>query len=131
MIKIDEGKLKEGVLGLVMAVVEIIRDALQNQATHRMESGRLAAEEIERLGQALADLERDPERIGVVLFARPYNGFVEEAHKGIPHKFASRGIMVIPLDFLRLKDQPSKRHMYWGMGQRMMAAARLLESRFF
>ena len=57
MIKIDEGKLKEGVLGLVMAVVEIIRDALQNQATHRMESGGLAAEEIERLGQALADLD--------------------------------------------------------------------------
>jgi len=57
MIKIDEGKLKEGVLGLVMAVVEIIRDALQNQATRRMDSGRLAAEEIERLGQALADLD--------------------------------------------------------------------------
>ncbi len=57
MIKIDEGKLKEGVLGLVMAVVEIIRDALQSQATQRMDSGRLAAEEIERLGQALADLD--------------------------------------------------------------------------
>ena len=57
MIKIDEGKLKEGVLGLVMAVVEIIRYALQTQATRRMESGRLAAEEIERLGQALADLD--------------------------------------------------------------------------
>ncbi len=57
MIKIDEGKLKEGVLGLVMAVVEIIRDALQNQATRRMDSGRLADEEIERLGQALADLD--------------------------------------------------------------------------
>jgi len=57
MIKIDEGKLKEGVLGLVMAVVEIIRDALQSQATRRMESGRLAEEEIERLGRALADLD--------------------------------------------------------------------------
>lgn len=57
MIKIDEGKLKEGVLGLVMAVVEIIRDALQSQATRRMESGTLAEEEIERLGRALADLD--------------------------------------------------------------------------
>jgi len=57
MIKIDEGKLKEGVLGLVMAVVEIIRDALQSQATRRMESGKLAEEEIERLGRALADLD--------------------------------------------------------------------------
>ena len=57
MIKIDEGKLKEGVLGLVMAVVEVIRDALQNQAHRRMESGSLAAEEIERLGRALANLD--------------------------------------------------------------------------
>lgn len=57
MIKIDEGKLKDGVLGLVMAVVEIIRDALQSQATRRMESDGLADEEIERLGRALADLD--------------------------------------------------------------------------
>jgi hypothetical protein len=57
MIKIDEEKLKDGVLGLVMAVVEIIRDALQNQATRRMESGNLTDEEVERLGRALADLD--------------------------------------------------------------------------
>jgi len=57
MIKIEEEKLKNGVLGLVMAVVEIIRDALQNQATRRMESGSLTDEEVERLGRALADLD--------------------------------------------------------------------------
>ena len=57
MIDIDEENLKSGVLGLVMAVVEILRDALQNQATRRMESGRLRDEEIERLGRAMADLD--------------------------------------------------------------------------
>lgn len=57
MIKIEQEKLKDGVLGLVMAVVEVIRDALQNQATRRMESGNLADEEVERLGRALADLD--------------------------------------------------------------------------
>ena len=50
--------------------------------------------------QTLKALESDPEKFAVVLFARPYNGFVEEAHMGIPHKFASRGITVMPLDFL-------------------------------
>ena len=29
-------------------------------------------------------------------------GFAEEAHMGTPHKFASRGITVMPLDFLDL-----------------------------
>ena len=57
MINIDEDNLKSGVLGLVMAVVEILRDALQNQATRRMESGGLSEDEVERLGQALSDLD--------------------------------------------------------------------------
>ena len=57
MINIDEDNLKNGVLGLVLAVVEILRDALQNQATRRIESGALTEEEVERLGAALADLD--------------------------------------------------------------------------
>lgn len=57
MIKIDEENLKTGVLGLVMAVVEILRDALRNQATSRMESNGLTGEEVERLGRALAALD--------------------------------------------------------------------------
>ena len=57
MIHIDEDNLKHGVLGLVLAVVEILRDALQNQATRRIESGSLSDEEVERLGAALADLD--------------------------------------------------------------------------
>jgi len=77
--------------------------------------------------QTLATLESDPQRFAVVLFSRPYNGFVEEAHKGIPNKFASRGITVIPLDFLDLEEEHSKRHMYWGMGKLIMKAARVVE----
>jgi len=57
MIDINEDNLKNGVLGLVLAVVEILRDALQNQATRRIESGGLTEQEVERLGVALADLD--------------------------------------------------------------------------
>ena len=77
--------------------------------------------------QALAELESRPDRFGVVIFSRPYNGFAEEAHMGIPHKFASRGFMVIPMDFLDLEKERSKRHMYWGMGKLLMKAARRVE----
>jgi predicted CoA-substrate-specific enzyme activase len=77
--------------------------------------------------QTLATLESDPQKFAIILFSRPYNGFVEEAHMGIPHKFASRGITVIPLDFLDLEEEHSKRHMYWGMGKRILKAARLVE----
>lgn len=57
MIDIREDNLKQGVLGLVMAVVEIIRDALRTQALRRVEGKTLTDEETERLGRALMDLD--------------------------------------------------------------------------
>ena len=57
VLDIDEKSLKQGVLGLVIALVEIIQDALKLQAMRRMEGGSLTEEEMERLGQALMDLD--------------------------------------------------------------------------
>ena len=85
------------------------------------------AEMIRTGEKILQQLETDPDRIAVVIFARPYNGFVEEAHMGIPHKLASRGILVLPYDFLSLDHEPSKEHMYWGMGQRILQVARKIK----
>jgi hypothetical protein len=56
-INIDEKNLKYGVLGLVIALVEVIRDALKIQAFRRMEGGALSEEESERLGEALLELD--------------------------------------------------------------------------
>ena len=63
MINIDEKNLKHGVLGLVLALVEIIRDALKLQAVRRVKSGRLTEEEIGRLGKALSELDKAIEEI--------------------------------------------------------------------
>jgi len=57
VVDIDEKSLKYGVLGLVIALVEIIKDALKLQAIKRMEGGSLTEEEMERLGQALMELD--------------------------------------------------------------------------
>ena len=57
VVDIDEKSLKHGVLGLVIALVEIIKDALNLQAIRRMEGGSLTEEEMERLGEALMDLD--------------------------------------------------------------------------
>ena len=63
VVDIDEKNLKHGVLGLVIALVEIIRDALNLQAIKRMEGGSLTEEEMERLGQALMELDAAIEEI--------------------------------------------------------------------
>ena len=63
VLNIDEKNMKHGVLGLVLALVEIIRDALKTQAVKRMEGGSLTEEEVERLGSALMDLDKAVEQI--------------------------------------------------------------------
>lgn len=57
VLDINEENLKAGVLGLVVALIEIIKDALKSQAVKRMEGGSLTEEEVERLGRALRELD--------------------------------------------------------------------------
>ena len=56
LIDIDEKDLKHGLLGLVIALVEIIKEALELQAIRRMEGSGLTEAEVERLGEAHMDL---------------------------------------------------------------------------
>ncbi len=84
--------------------------------------------EMKKIGETvIAQLETKPDSLGVVIFSRPYNGMVEEAHMGIPHKLASRGVQVIPMDFLPVDDEPVKDHMYWAMGQLILKAAQYVK----
>jgi hypothetical protein len=64
-INLDEDNLKDGLLGLVVALVEIIQELLERQALRRMESGRLSDAETERLGEALYELQEALEKIKV------------------------------------------------------------------
>jgi predicted CoA-substrate-specific enzyme activase len=75
----------------------------------------------------LADLEAHPERVAVVYFGHPYSAFADEANKGVPSKFASRGIELIPFDFLLYEDEENFRDTYWEMGQRIIKAARIVK----
>ena len=62
-INLDEKNMKQGVMGLVLVLVEIIRDTLRLQAMKRIEGERLTDDEIERLGCALEALDNAIEQI--------------------------------------------------------------------
>lgn len=62
-INLDENNLKQGLMCLVVALVDIIKDVLKHQAVRRMESGGLSESEIERLGKALMEIDKEVENI--------------------------------------------------------------------
>ncbi|GLK71401.1 gas vesicle protein K [Ancylobacter dichloromethanicus] len=56
-IDIDPEKVEQGLVKLVLMLVETVRQVVERQAIRRVEGGTLSEEEIERLGLALLRLE--------------------------------------------------------------------------
>jgi len=78
------------------------------------EVGRKALEQAAATGQP-----------AVVLFGRSYNAFPGFANMGIPHKFASRGILVLPYDMLDHDQDEPIPSMHWAAGMGILKAARV------
>ena len=57
-IDVDPDDVERGLSGLVLGLVELLRQVLERQAVRRMEEGTLTDDEIERVGVALMRLEK-------------------------------------------------------------------------
>ena len=57
-IDIDPDDVERSLAGLVLGLVELLRQVLERQAVRRMEGGTLSEDEIERVGLALMRLEK-------------------------------------------------------------------------
>ena len=57
-IDLDPDDIERGLAGLVLTLVESLRQVLERQAIRRMEGGTLSDDEVERVGLALMRLEQ-------------------------------------------------------------------------
>ncbi len=86
-------------------------------------------EEFKEIGEnIISELEKDKEKIALVLFGRSYNSYAMEANMNIPHKISSKNIMIIPHDFLPDYIKDSYDNMYWHSGQQILSAARFVKN---
>jgi hypothetical protein len=56
-IELEPGKIEQGMLKLVLAVVELLRQVMEKQAMRRIDAGGLAEEDIDRLGTSFMQME--------------------------------------------------------------------------
>lgn len=113
------------------ALLKVARSLGHSRARGReaFAAARAAQEEFLAAGDraGLEFLSRlEGEEFGVVILGRPYNAYVSEAHMGIPQKFASRGIPVVPVDYLPLTLSAAEKSMYWSAGKTMLQGARFV-----
>ena len=64
-ININSENAEQGLVKLVLTLIELVRRLLENQAIRRMEGGGLSPEQVEDLGLALMKLEAKMEELKV------------------------------------------------------------------
>ena len=56
-IEFEPGKIEQGMLKLVLSIVELLRQVMEKQAMRRIDAGTLAPDDIDRLGVSLMQIE--------------------------------------------------------------------------
>jgi predicted CoA-substrate-specific enzyme activase len=104
------------------------KNRLRDAYVHAVSIQQKVFREMEETGlKILEELDKNPDEFAVVIFGRSYNAFVSEANMGIPGKFASRNITVIPFSYLPIHNEPVKEEMYWSAGQRILQGTRFVK----
>lgn len=62
-IDLDGDDAADGLIALVVAVIELLVETMEREGVRRMESGQLSSEEVERLGSQFMSIEAEIDRI--------------------------------------------------------------------
>jgi len=104
-------------VGQIKKAVKLALEAQENFYQKLIERGR----------EVLAEL--GPDRLGMVVVSRPYNGFDPGLNLNLSGKLRDLGVVGIPMDFLPLDDPAyhgEARYHYWRYGQKILSAAEII-----
>lgn len=109
-------------LGITLGVS---KNAARKAFRAALEAQNQFIRDLRRLGKEALEYAAKIDLPTVVLFGRSYNAFFDMANMGIPNKFASRGIMIIPYDMLDYDNDPPISTMHWAAGMGILKAAKM------
>ncbi|HNZ24243.1 MAG TPA: acyl-CoA dehydratase activase [Polyangiaceae bacterium] len=72
--------------------------------------------------EVLREVQSNPDRVFIALLGRPYNAFTRDANMGIPRKFTSQGVTILPFDMIYSEEGEIPPNNYWYYGQQNMRA---------
>jgi len=56
-VDLEPGQIERGLLGLVLSLIELLRQLMEKQALRRIEAGSLTPDEVDRVGRSLMEVE--------------------------------------------------------------------------
>ena len=56
-VDLEPGRIERGLLGLVLSLIELLRQLMEKQAMRRIEAGSLTPDEVDRVGRSLMEVE--------------------------------------------------------------------------
>ena len=97
-----------------------------------MEAQELFYKKCSQIGQETLDAFDENEK-AMIIIGRPYNSADQGANLNIHRKLMDLGVKSLPLDMLpgidRVETDESLQKMYWGYGQKILRAAKLIRDR--
>jgi predicted nucleotide-binding protein (sugar kinase/HSP70/actin superfamily) len=72
-------------------------------------------------------LKENPDTTAMIIFGRSYNSYTGLANKGIPQKFASRGVYALPFDMFDYRSEIHEEDQFWEGSKKILKAARIVQ----
>ncbi|MDA3844080.1 MAG: acyl-CoA dehydratase activase, partial [Candidatus Kapabacteria bacterium] len=109
-----------------MGVIDV--NAIKEAHSHAVAMQAEYQESLYALGREfMTMLESDPEATAIVLVGRPYNSFTDTANKGIPRKFASRAVYIVPYDIFDYRNELIEDDQYWESAKKILKISKFIK----